>query len=179
MPGHNGSASFEENHDGELVLWCDCFGAEGKTRAFRGQHWYALSDAYYSVTSGVVLDRDNHKLPNRFVWRLLMLEASNTVWVDAVDLPELSADASPELQQARELFISLVGIRQTLADCINEPPLPCPMSRSLVGAYCRHPQPGMLITGLINAHVIELAGHAPPVRSGYRGAALYTPCPLF
>lgn len=176
MPGHDGIAVFEDNEDGELVLSCDCFGVQLRGNlAGRADHRYALSDAFYSVTSGKVLDRRNYKIPGRFVWRLLLLAESGIVVPHPVDVAALRDDAHPDLHRARQLVVMLAGVRITLAQEIGNDPLPMPLGEALVRDYCRVSNPRAVIGGLISAGVLRQAGRAPLLRGQVRSAFLYEP----
>ena len=176
LPGHHGVADLEANWGGDLELWCDCFGMELRwDGAGRAAHHYSLADAYYSVVSGVVLSPSHFKVSGRFVWRLLMLAAAEVVVPEPVDLGPLPADASPELVRARTLFQTLCGVRLALAECINEPPLPCPLAQSLLGAYCRHANPRQLVAELVAARVMRPARPARLRPGQVRPTALWWP----
>ena len=176
LPGHDGVAELDEMR-GEIALWCDCHGAELKyDRAGRALHHYALSDAYYSVVSGVPLDRQNFEVHGRFVWRMLLLEAAGMVEPVPVDMAYLPADAPAQLHAARVLCLKLAGMRLALADCIREAPLPFPLSEALVRDYCRlSVRPRDVINGLIEAKVLRFAGRASLRPGQARSAFLYEP----
>jgi hypothetical protein len=174
MPGHDGVATFEDE-DGELRLSCDCFGLQLRDKAGRADHHYALSDAFYSVTSGKVLDRTNNRVPGRFVWRLLLLAESGVVVPHPIDAAALPDDAHPDLHRGRQLVVMLAGVRITLAQEIGNDPLPMPLGEALVKDYCRVSNPRAVIGGLISAGVLRQVGRAPLSRGQVRSAFLYEP----
>jgi hypothetical protein len=174
MPGHDGIASFDdENQRNQLELQCDCHGIQLKGSAWRTTHNYALSDAFYAITSGKVLDRSNSKVKGRLVWRLLLL-AEIGIRED-VDVAVLPADAHPDLHRARRLVVMLAGVRLALADQIDEAPLPMPLGEALVRDYCNVRNPRSVIGGLISAGVLRHVGNAPLARRQSNPAFLYEP----
>lgn len=179
LAGHDGIASLDAV-GGELRLWCDCLGAELRwDGGGNAEHWYPLSDAYYSVRSGVVLDRANHRVAGRFAWRLLLLAAAGVVEPVSIELPPLPAGGSVELEEARKLFALVAGLRLALADCIRAEPLPMPFSEELVRRWCRLAGgivPRQTIDGLVEHGVIEFCGQEAPRPDQRRGAFLYRPC---
>jgi hypothetical protein len=182
LPEHDGIAWLELRssapHYGELTLSCNCYGGEREFSGDRAMFARSLADAYMSVRSGTVLNRENTAVRGRFPWRLLVLAAAGVVVPEPITLLALPSEASDAAKAARALFGLLAGVRLAVADCIADQPLPMPFSEELVRLYCRLPAgraARRAIDELIDRGVIDLTGVAPRTPGYRRGAFLYGP----
>jgi hypothetical protein len=176
LPGHDGSAHLEVEgwthgaEEGPLLLVCNCHGTNLRWSSWRTTYARRLADAYYSIRSGVVLDRKNSEVPSRLAWHLLALPKAGLVVPQRIELPALEATASETEQEARRLFALLCGTRLALADCLGVPPVPMPFASRLLAAWCRisPTQASAAIRELVAHGVIDLAERPGVGRSCYR-----------